>query len=146
MARWILSGVAPLLLSCQGGAGDSVLTDPYAFEILASEECTLPTAGAQAPRTLLGVKVRITSHSDLGVPANYYYGSVLTKDGARYLAELPGCQPVLSRAPLRKGETAEGYLNFPIPRQKTAETVVYLPVIGKLTEKERVIERKLREK
>lgn len=134
------------MLSCQGMGGEPAPNEPYSFEILSSEECSLATAGTQPQRTLLGVKVRLRSHNDLGVPANYYYGSVLTKDGARYLAELPGCQPVLSGAPLRKGETAEGFLNFPIPPQKTAETVVYLPAIGTLTEKERVSERRLGEK
>lgn len=133
-------------LSCQSMGGDPATNEPYSFEILSSEECALPTAGAQPQRTLLGVKVRLKSHTDLGVPANYYYGSVLTKDGARYLAELPGCQPVLSGPPLRKGQSAEGYLNFPVPPQKTAETVVYLPAIGKLTERERLTERKLSDK
>lgn len=131
------------LTSCQGFEASTAPEAPYELEIVSTETCSLPSAPGDPPRTVLGVRVRLTSHTELGLAANYYYGSILTTDGSRYLAELPGCRPVLSSAPLRPSETAEGFLNIPIPPQKKAETLVYLPPIGQLPEKDRVTERKL---
>lgn len=131
------------LSSCQELGPKPAATAPYELEILSTETCNLPSAPGEPARTTLGVKVRLTSHTELGLAANYYYASILTSDGSRYLAELPGCQPVLSGAPLRPSETAEGFLNIPIPSQKKPETLVYLPPIDQLPEKDRVTERKL---
>jgi len=63
------------------------------------------------------------------VPANYFYASLLTTDGERYLAEYPGCDPVLSGTPLGRGQSGEGFLNFPLPPSKTPEKIVYSPVL-----------------
>lgn len=130
--------------SCQpNGKAEGAGASAYTLEILSTETCSLPSRSGEPARSVLGVKVRLTSHTHLGLAANYFYGSVLTTDGSRYLAELPGCQPVLSAAPLLASESAEGFLNLPVPPQKKAETLVYLPPIGKLPEKDRVLERKL---
>lgn len=136
-------GAVCALSGCRELGLDPPAEAPYELDILSTETCALPSATGESARTVLGVKVRLTSHTELGLAANYYYASILTSDGSRYLAELPGCEPVLSGAPLRPSETAEGFLNIPIPPQKKAETLVYLPPIGELPEKDRVTERKL---
>jgi hypothetical protein len=79
-----------------------------------------------------------------GVAANYFYASVLASDGSRYLAELPGCEPVLTGAPLGPGETREGYLNIPFPAHKEARTLAYLPPVGNYPAARRAVEMALK--
>ena len=89
--------------------------------------CPPPVGFDTARMQLIGVRVEVQGGHPRGVPANFFYGSLLTTDHSRYLAELPGCSPALSHPPLRPGESAQGYLNFPVPLGKSVETLVYAP-------------------
>lgn len=100
---------------------------PFSVSLLDTRACPLPEGLDPEAKRILGVKVRVTSAHEGRVPANYFYASVLTKDGDRYLAELPGCRPVLSSPPLEPGHSAEGFLNFPLPVDKQPEQLNYAP-------------------
>ena len=108
---------------------------PYGISILETGSCPLPPGVDAARMRILGLRVRLRAGRD-DVPANFFYASVLTNDENRYLAEHTGCTPVLSGRPLRAGEVREGYLNFPLPLEKSAQTLVYAPLIDGLSEKE----------
>ena len=100
---------------------------PFTVTILDTQACPLPEGVDAQAKRILGIKVRLRSHHRGRVPANYFYASLLTTGGARYLAELVGCTPLLSDAPLGPGETAEGYPNFPLPIDATPARLVYAP-------------------
>lgn len=102
----------------------------FELQVLAQEKCPLPSKPGAPERAALGLKVRLTALVPEGVAANYFYASLLSGDGSRYLAELPGCVPALSGVPLLAGETREGYLNIPLPVNKVARTLVYAPPVG----------------
>jgi hypothetical protein len=131
-------GAMALACKAVGGAGPS--NKAFELEILSTEKCPLPTEPGSPERAALGVKVKLTSRVPDGVAANYFYASVLASDGSRYLAELPGCSPVLSGAPLYSGEARLGYVNIPIPSHKQPEKLVYSPPVGKYPTAERVRE------
>lgn len=117
---------------------DEAPLDPnaaYGLSILETGSCPLPPGVDAAKMRILGLRVRLRAGRD-DVPANFFYASVLTNDENRYLAEHTGCSPVLSGRPLRAGEVREGYLNFPLPLEKSAQTLVYAPLIDGLSEKE----------
>lgn len=104
------------------------------MEVTSVTVCEAPTkpattvgAPSPTPASTLGVKVRLTGHYESGIPANYFYASLLSRDGTRYLPATEGCRPLLSGAPLRPGETREGYANFPIAARKGADRLAYAP-------------------
>lgn len=135
IARALMSPLLLLTLSCEGwdlfGSDDTYLGDePYTLSILSTESCPLPEG--LNPRTvmIMSYQVRLRGRHPEKVPANYFYASLLTTDGARYLADFPGCSPVLSASPVKPGEAADGYLNFPIPPGKTPHKLVYAPTLS----------------
>ena len=129
----LLSGLTvALLVACQTTGGPP---GPYQLEVLEQRTCPLPSCLDSRKVRLHGVRVRVTGGEPAGTPANYFHASALTSDGARYLAEVPGCTPALSGPPLGPGESREGYLNFPVPPHKLVETLEYAPRVGKLPDK-----------
>lgn len=101
--------------------------EPFVVSILNAEACPLPEGLDPKKVMIKSYNVRLSGHLKEGVPANYFYASLLTTDGSRYLADYPGCEPLLSGPPLSSGESAQGYLNFPIPPGKTPDKLVYAP-------------------
>jgi hypothetical protein len=81
----------------------------------------------------LGVKVRLTGKYPSGIPANFFYASLLSRDGTRYLAASEGCRPLLSGPPLLFGESREGYVNFPLQAKKGADRLAYAPNLDHTT-------------
>lgn len=104
-------------------------TDPYVLSILGAESCALPEGLDPKVVTIVSYNVRLRGQHAQKVPANYFYASLLTTDGSRYLSDFPGCTPLLSGPPVGPGETAQGYLNFPVPPGKTPERLVYAPTL-----------------
>jgi hypothetical protein len=119
---------------------------PFSLSVTGTKTCAVPDWLDLGGRTIFSVKVRLNGGHAGGVPANYFYGSVLTTEGDRYLAALPGCTPLLSGSPLRPGESREGYLNFPLPPRARPALVAYAPELGStetsipLTARELVVE------
>ncbi len=103
--------------------------EPFVLSILNVEACPLPEGLDPKAVTIKSYNVRLRGQLEQGVPANYFYASLLTTDGSRYLADYPGCEPLLSAAPVLPGETAEGYLNFPVPPGKVPDKLVYAPAL-----------------
>lgn len=101
--------------------------EPFRLSILSAETCPLPPELDPKEVTIVSYRVRLRGQHPQGVPANYFYASLLATDGSRYLADFPGCSPVLSGPPLLPGEVAEGFLNFPIPPSSSPETLVFSP-------------------
>jgi len=128
-------GAACAFAAALFGCARSAPPDLYEFELLGVEQCPRP-AGADEKRRIVGVRVRVTGHAEQGIPANYFYASLLTHTGQRYLAEPSGCRPLLSGPPLAPGERSEGFLNFPIPLEQNPERVLYLPNLPRLPERE----------
>lgn len=145
ISRLIASILAPLLaVGCRGwefwepeGADSSGA--PYQLQILSSAPCPLPPGLNPEVVTIRSYRVRLRASDASGVPANYFYASVLTKDGSRYLASYEGCAPVLSLDPLGSLEEAEGYLNFPMPPSKIPDALVYAPELLSRTENESTV-------
>ncbi len=100
---------------------------PFEVSLVETRACPLPPTLDAKTTHVVGVKVRVTSRHPGNVPANYFYGSVLTKDDRRWLATLPGCTPVLSSRPLEPGESSEGFLNFAVPKDTRLDRVAYAP-------------------
>ena len=100
---------------------------PYRLTVVDTETCPLPAHLDPKNVLIQSYRVRLVGGYDRGVPANYFYASLLCTDGTRYLADFEGCAPLLSGPPVGKGQVAEGYLNFPVPPGKTPETIVYAP-------------------
>lgn len=122
-------------LSCQAAtvpvAGG---TPPFEVEVTSVAVCdanerTSPpgVASGLSGEGTFGVKVRLTGRYASGVPANYFYASLLSRDGTRYLSAAAGCGPLLSGPPLLPGETREGYANFPLQAKKNARRLSYAP-------------------
>jgi hypothetical protein len=127
-------------LSCEAGADPSSGTlAPFDVEVLTVTTCEPERAaagpGGKPGPTLhpttggtVGVRLRVTGRYEAGVPANYYYASLLSRDGERFLATAEGgCRPLLSGPPLRPGESREGYANFPLEAKKGAHRLTYAP-------------------
>ncbi len=124
--------IAPFFLACEGweygtGAKDLGPEEPLRLSVLSTETCPLPVHLDPANVTIISYRVRLTSGHDGRVPANYFYASLLTTDGNRYLATFEGCSPVLSAEPLARGHSAEGFFNFPIPPSKVPDKLVFAP-------------------
>jgi hypothetical protein len=118
----------------------------YRFSLVDTESCPLPKGVDPDKTTIVSYKVRLESADEHGVPVNYFYASLLSTDGSRYLASQEGCAPLLAGTPLRKGQASEGYLNFPLPRAKTPETLVYSPELFDQSGEEAYQELSLRQK
>jgi hypothetical protein len=131
--RTILWSLLPWVTGCQQlglfPSDSEEISDgaPYTLSILAQENCSLPEN--LDPKTVIiqSFKVKLVGRTGSGVPANYFYASLLTEDGNRYLAGFEGCAPVLSGAPLSPGQSAVGFLNFPLPPSKVTKTLEYSP-------------------
>lgn len=104
---------------------------PYQISIVSQESCPLPVGLNPKRVTILSYKVRLTSHTSTGVPANYFYASLLTRDGSRYLSGFEGCSPLLAGDPLIEGESVVGFLNFALPPSQSPETLEFSPELLK---------------
>jgi hypothetical protein len=138
-------------LGCQANNGGTTGGgQPFEVEVTSVTYCesgqeASPKDGP-AREGALGVKVRLTGRYESGVPANYFYASLLSRDGTRYLAATAGCRPLLSGPPLLPGESREGYVNFPLQAKKGADRLAYAPNLDhttfaeRLTTKDRLVE------
>lgn len=131
-SSWALWLAVPLLAACDGWevfqSDDAPLgPEPYVFSLLNAESCPLPEGLDPKQVTIVSYNVRLRGQHPQKVPVNYFYASLLTTDGSRYLADFPGCSPLLSGPPVGPGETAQGYLNFPVPPGKAPARLVYSP-------------------
>jgi hypothetical protein len=129
---WPLWIVFPLLPACDGweifpSDAPALGPEPYVLSILNTESCPLPDGLDPKAVSIVSYNVRLRGQHPQKVPANYFYASLLTSDGSRYLADFPGCAPLLSAPPVGPGQTAQGYLNFPVPPGKVPEKLVYAP-------------------
>lgn len=97
------------------------------MSILSTESCPLPAELDPKKVAIHSFRVKLVGVHPQGVPANYFYASLLATDGSRYLADYAGCKPLLSGDPLYPGQVAEGHLNFPLPPSATPEKIVYAP-------------------
>lgn len=138
-------------LGCQVSTGGATGGGPpFEVEVTSVTFCEpAQPAPAQAgsPREgALGVKVRLSSRYESGLPANYFYASLLGRDGTRYLAMTAGCRPLLSGPPLLPGQSREGYVNFPLQAKKSADRLAYAPnldsttFVDRLTAKDLIVE------
>lgn len=105
---------------------------PFTLRVVRVSECS-PSSSASAAETtgaarrrLLGVEVELTSWEPTGLPANYYYASVVDGAGRRY-PSVDLCGSPLSARPLGVGETAQGLLAFSVPLTATHLKLVYAP-------------------
>lgn len=131
---WALWCTFPFVAACDGweifqSEETPLGSDPYVLSILNTESCPLPEGLDPKVVTILSYNVRLRGQHAQKVPVNYFYASLLTTDGSRYLADFPGCAPLLSGPPVGVGEAAQGYLNFPVPPGKTPERLVYAPTL-----------------
>jgi len=113
---------------------------PYQLKLLNLESCPLPEHLNPKDVVLLSYRVRIQSNLASKVPANYFYASLLTTDGERYLSTYYGCAPLLTADPLGEGETADGFFNFSIPASKIPEKLVYSPKLLNISEQDALVE------
>ena len=130
---------ATCLISCESWAilehNDPIdEKTPYRLRLLSTESCALPTHLSPKNVTIVGYRVRLEGNLSSKVPANYFYASLLTTDGERYLSSFYGCEPLLAGEPLGPGESAEGFVNFSIPLSKTPGQLVYAPKLMLLSE------------
>lgn len=127
-------------LGC-GTQASSASASPFELEVTSVTVCEAPAdaSASSQPRvetsgpSTLGVKVRLTGRYPSRVPANYFYASLVNRDGTRYLPTADGCRPLLSGTPLLPGETREGYANFPLAAKKSAQKLAYSPNLGRTT-------------
>ena len=113
---------------------------PYRLRILSTESCALPAHLSPKNVTIVSYKVRLEGNLSSKVPTNYFYASLLTTDGERYLSSYFGCEPLLSGEPLGPGQSAEGFVNFSIPPSKIPEKLVYAPKLMQLSETTATVE------
>lgn len=117
--------------------------EPYELEVTGARTCPLPSHLDPKNVRIVSYRIRLRGHDPGRVPANYFYASLVTTDGDRYLASYEGCSPLLLADPLKPGEEASGMVNFPIPPSKTPETLTYSPELLNRTSLESTREWKL---
>lgn len=118
---------------------------PYTLSILSQQTCPLTDGLDPKKVVILSFRVKLEGRAPQGVPANYFYASLLMEDGERYLAEYAGCHPVLSDDPLPPGESTTGFLNFPVPPSKVAKTLEFAPDILNIERDESMVQLPLSE-
>src|SRR5690606_22103612 len=95
----------------------------FGLDVLAVRDCEPePHVKLEPDELLLGVRVEIEAKLD-GVPQNYYYAQLLDSEDRVYSASFDGCEPRLAGRPLKRGETARGFINFRIPRRAHGMTL-----------------------
>lgn len=111
-------GVVALLPACEGWTlferGKERPRDGQllTIKVLGTKACDAP-AGASSAK-LLGVEVELTSFSATNVPASFYYATLDDGVKSTYRALSTGCEPLLAGSPLAYGQTARGFLTFPV--------------------------------
>lgn len=151
LTNWLIALFLVIFPGCDGWeifpSEEPLASDEaYRLSILNKEMCPLPE-GLDAKKVLIhSYNVRLRGQHPGSVPANYFYASLLTTDGSRYIAGYEGCEPLLSGPPLGPGESAEGYLNFPVPPGKVPAKLAYAPALAGNEVEEVLIELGLNEK
>lgn len=109
---------------------------PLSLQVVGTRACTNATEPAAPP--LLGVELELTGWHAGGVPASFFYASLVDGNGKSYRALASGCEPVLAGPPLGVGQTTRGFVTFPRPLVAAAtnatQTVVYAPRLAGETE------------
>ncbi len=135
----VLPSFGAVLLALAGCDGGWTLSDqsrtkpadgqPLTLQVVGTRACTSTTEPAAPP--LLGVELELTGWHAGGVPASFFYASLLDGNGKSYRAIPSGCEPVLAGPPLGVGESTRGFVTFPRPLVATAtnatQTIVYAP-------------------
>ncbi|HEY3235961.1 MAG TPA: hypothetical protein VGJ84_14685 [Polyangiaceae bacterium] len=117
--------------------GDVVQSDHFALRLLGTHACDASGYQRLAPEdSLLGVLVELEARSDQAVPANPFYARLKDSEQRAYGPELGGCTPLLYHPPLSRGETAQGFFNFMVPRAATRLRLLYAPRLGMGSEAE----------
>jgi hypothetical protein len=100
----------------------------FEMQVSVPSSCPLP-AYVLASQGLkrVGVKVTLTAHGELQVPANPYYAYLIDAESVAYEATLGGCEPDLSPTLVEPGQSAQGWLSFDIPQRARAAKLSYAP-------------------
>ena len=100
------------------------------------KDCPLG-AGSSARKAFakIGVEVDLQATSNLEVPVNVFYATVMDANGDRYLATLAGCEPALPAVIITHDGSAHGFITFEVPRLSRKLELRYAPpVIGQAGE------------
>ncbi len=112
----------------------------FRIRVLSMESCPLPAHLDPKNVTLISYRVSLEGNHASNVPANYFYATLVTTEGDRYLSTYYGCQPVLADAPLQPAQSTEGFLNFSLPPSKVPEKLVYAPNLMEMSKEASTME------
>ncbi len=103
----------------------------FHLDVLEVRACPAPAHDPlSSDERLLGVKLSLRAEDEHSVPVNFFYAELEDTEQRRFRASLHGCSPELAAPPLRAGQTAEGWVNFRLPRESVEAKLSYAPRVG----------------
>jgi len=112
--------------------GQTAESTDYVLTVPNVKECPVePHLEPKQGNVKLGVEVTIEGTGTREVPVNPFYATVSDSNGNQYKCTFGGCEPPLESSRIRKGDRAQGWITFELPKQATGLTLSYSPfVIG----------------
>ena len=133
-----IAGYLLLLLGLTTGCQRAPkMAEEFTIEVMSTKDCSSDAGVTDANQSVIGYLVRLRSERDEGIPATYRYAALVMEDGSRYVATVDGCAPLLNGPPLRRGQEAEAYLNFPVKPGLTPVRFEYTPDLTHLSSERR---------
>ena len=112
------------------GVGDTARATDYELTVKSVKECKVEAYFQPKPGSIkLGIQVGLAGISEHDVPVSPFHAQLESSDGTRYSSTLAGCRPILPSVRVAKGESAEGWISFELPKSASGLSLVYEPVI-----------------
>jgi hypothetical protein len=130
VAPTVSLGETPGAVAVLPGVGDTASAADYQLTLVSVRECKVESYLQPKPENLtLGVQIAIEGTRDRDVPVSPFHARLEDADGKTYAATLAGCRPILPSVRVARGERAEGWVSFELPKGAREPKLRYEPVI-----------------
>ena len=110
--------------------GSEAQTPHFSMTLKGSRPCTVePHLAPPDGVKKFAVEVEVQGLSQVEVPANPFYATLMTEQGQQYESTLAGCAPLLTAQRLTRGQSARGWITFDIPDAARPTSLLYRPAI-----------------
>jgi hypothetical protein len=130
VAPTVSLGETPGAVVVLPGVGDTASAADYQLTLVSVRECKVESYLQPKPDNVtLGVQIAIEGTRDRDVPVSPFHAKLEDADGKTYAATLAGCRPILPSVRVARGERAEGWVSFELPKSAREPKLHYEPVI-----------------
>jgi hypothetical protein len=100
----------------------------FSLRVLNTKACTLaPQLGPPPGIKKLAVELELHGMSNVEVPANPFYATLVDDKAQKFESTALGCAPMFAATRVVNGTHARGWVTFDVPESSVGQTIIYQP-------------------